>query len=268
MLERFPLALATLKGGLRDRLLLGLFIVSLLLLGFMPLFSSFSMRDVTAVATTFSLSAVSSVGILLALLLGAALVPRDIQSRTIFGIASLPVSRTRYLLEKYLGLALLLAVSLVMLGFLNGLGIKAMAAHYPPDRPLLWENYLVYLFFDLEKLLVLSSVLVFFSAVATSAFLPLVLSLAVYAVGMTTEKVKLFLESPSAPPDISPALKWLVQIVYYLVPNFSAFDFKVQMIYSLPVDPKLLLSSFLYGAGYITVMLVLAAVAFSRRDFV
>lgn len=268
MLERFPLALATFKGGLRDRLLLGLFVVSLLLLSAMPLFGSFSMRDVTGAATTFSLSAVSAIGILLVLLIGAALIPRDIQSRTIYAIATLPVSRTRYLLEKYLGLALLLACSLGVLGFLNLTGIWFMAASFPPDKPLLWGNYLLYLLFDLEKLLVLSSVLVFFSAFATSSFLPMVLTLAVYAVGMTTEKVRLFIETAEGAKHASPALRGLVQAIYYLFPNLSPFDLKLNMIYAIPADPKLLLLTFLYGTGYIVVMLVLASVAFSRRDFV
>ena len=268
MLERFPLALATFKGGMRDRLLLGLFVISLILLGTMPIFGSFSMRDVTGASTTFSLSVVSAIGILLVLLIGAALIPRDIQSRTIYSIATLPISRTRYLLEKYLGLCLLLVCSLGVLGLLNLAGIWFMAASYPPDRPLLWGNYLLYLLFDLEKLLVLSSVLVLFSAVATSSFLPMVLTLVVYAVGMTTEKVKLFLEMSIGTQHASPFLKWVVQTIYYLLPNFSCFDLKQQMIYALPVNPKLLLLTFLYGIGYSVVMLVLASVAFSRRDFV
>jgi len=268
MLERFPLALATFKGGMRDRLLLGLCVISLILLCTMPLFGTFSMRDVTGAATTYSLSAVSAIGVLLVILIGAALIPRDIQSRTIYSIATLPVSRTRYLLEKYLGLALLLVCSLGVLGFLNLAGIWFIAAGHPPDKPLLWGNYLVYLFFDLEKLLVLSSVLVFFSAFATSSFLPMVLTLAVYAVGLTTEKVKLFIETAAGAKHVAPALREAVQVIYYLFPNLSAFDFKVQMIYALPVDPKVLLFTFLYGIGYIVIMLSLAAAAFSRRDFV
>ena len=268
MLERFPLALATFKGGMRDRLLLGLFVVSLLLFGAMPIFGTFSMRDVTGAATTFSLSVVSAIGVLLVLFIGAALIPRDIQSRTIYSVATLPISRTRYLLEKYLGLALLLGCSLGVLGLLNLAGIWFMAAAYPPDKPLVWVNYLLYLIFDLEKLLVLSSVLVFFSAVATSSFLPMVLTLAIYAVGMTTEKVKFFLETAEGAKEAAPALKAVVYAVYYVFPNLSPFDLKVDMIYGLTVDPKLLLLTFLYGIGYVVVMLVAASIVFSRRDFI
>ena len=156
MLDKFPLALATFKGGLRDRLLLGLFVAALLLLGTMPLFSSFSMRDVTGVAITYSISGVSAIGVLLVVFIGGALIPRDIQSRTIYSIATLPVSRTRYLLEKYLGLALILLCSMMILGFLSLGGNWLMAVNYPPDRPIQWGNYLLYLFFDFEKLLVVN----------------------------------------------------------------------------------------------------------------
>jgi len=268
MLERFPLALATFKGGVRDRLLIGLGLAGLLLLCTMPIFGSFSMRDVTGAATTYSLSLVSALGLLLVIFIGGALIPRDIQSRTIYSIATLPVSRTRYLLEKYLGLALLLGCSLAILGFLNLTGIWLIAARFPPDKPLIWANYLVYILFDLEKLLVLSSVLVLFSAVATSSFLPMILTLAVYAAGMTTEKVKLYLESPIAARNASAALKGIVKAIYYVFPNLSCFDFKVQMIYALPVDPKVALLTFCYGIGYVVIMLTLASAAFSRRDFV
>ncbi len=183
-------------------------------------------------------------------------------------MATLPISRTRYLLEKFLGLALLLASSLGILGVMNSAGIWFMSVAYPPDRPIAWGNYLLYLLFDLEKLLVLASVLVFFSAVATSAFLPMVLTLAVYAVGMTTEKVKLFIETAVGAQRISPAIKAVVQFIYYLFPNLTPFDLKVQMIYSLPVDPAALLLTFVYGLGYVVVMLVFASCVFSRRDFI
>lgn len=268
MQEKFPIAYATFKGGVRDRLLLGLCVVSLLLLCSMPAFSSFSMRDVAGTAITYSLSVVSAFGVLLVVFIGGALIPRDIQSRTIYSITTLPVSRSRYLLEKYLGLAMLVSYSMLILGAVTLAGIYFMAVAYPPDKPIAWVNYLFYLFFDLEKLLLLASVLVLLAAFATSSFLPMVLTLVIYAVGMTTEKVKFFLESAEGAKMASPALKVLVKVIYYFFPNFAPFDLKTQMIYALPVDLGIAATTFAYGAGYAVVMLVLATIAFSRRDFV
>jgi ABC-type transport system involved in multi-copper enzyme maturation permease subunit len=268
MAGNFSLALVTFKGGVRDRLLLGVFVVALLLFFTMPLFSSFSMRDVFGVAVTYSLSLISATGVLLTIFIGGSLVARDIQSRTIYSVATLPISRSRYLLEKYVGLALSLVCSLGILGILNYCGLWFMAAKYPPDKAVLWGNYLFYLLFDLEKLLLLAAILVFFSAIATSSLLPMFLTLAVYAVGMTTEKVKYFIETVKGGRDIDPVVKLVTKSAYYLFPNLSPFDLKLQMVYALPIDYATAALTFCYGIGYIIVTLVLACVIFARRDFV
>ena len=267
MTGRFFLALVTFKGGVRDRLLVGMFAVSILLFFTMPFFSSFSMRDVLGVAVTYSLSVISATGVLLTVFIGGALIARDIQSRTIYSVATLPISRSRYILEKYLGLALLLFCSMGILGILNCGGLWLMAANYPPDKAVLWGNYIAYFLFDIEKLLVLGAVLILFSAVTTSSFLPMFLTLAVYAVGTTTEKVKFFIETVKEGHDISPVVKVVAKGAYYLFPNLKPFDLKLQMIYGLPLDYVALGLTCCYGIGYIMVVLVAACAIFARRDF-
>lgn len=264
----FRLALLTFKGGVRDRLLMGVLAVALLLFFTTPLFSSFSMRDVFGVALTYSLSVISATGVLLAVFIGGSLIARDIQSRSIYSVATLPISRSRYILEKYLGLALLLFCSLGILWVLNLGGLLFVSSQYPPDRAFIWGNYLLYFLFDLEKLLILSSVLVLFSAVATSTFLPVYATLAVYAIGMTTEKVKYFIETVKGGQDISPVVKVVAKVAYFVFPNLSPFDLKVPMVYALQLDVSTLMFTFCYGIGYIIVMLVLACLVFANRDFV
>jgi len=264
----FSLAQVTFKGGVRDRLLHGVLVAALLLLCSTPIFSSFSMRDVAGVAVSYTLSMISVIGVILAVFLGGNLIARDIQSRTIYSVATLPLSRSRYIMGKYLGLAQLLCCSLAILGLLNALGLAAIAKGYPPDRPLQWLSYAACLAFDLEKLLILCAVLVLFSAIATSTFLPMILTLAVYAVGESTEKVKFFIETVEGAKNVTPAVRGVSRIIYYLFPNLSLFDLKNQVIYALPLDPGALLLTALYGIGYITVTLALACAVFGRRDFV
>ncbi len=267
MSGRFSLALATFKGGVRDRLFHAVFAVTILLFFTMPLFSSFSMRDVFGVAVTYSLAVISATGVLLSIIIGSTLIARDIQNRTIYAVATLPISRGHYLLEKYLGLCLLLLCAMGILGIFNYVGLCFMSASNPPDRPVLLVNYAAYLFFDLEKILILSAILVLFSSVATSSFLPMFLTLAVYAVGMTTEKVKFFIEMTKEGHEISPLVKAVAKGAYYVFPNLSLFDLKAQVIYALPLDSGTLALTFCYGSGYIVIMLALACGAFARRDF-
>ena len=52
-----------------------------------------------------------------------------------------------------------------------------------------------------------------------------------------------------------------------MLPNFGAFDVKYQVVHQLPVPGSYLLSTALYGALYITLLVVAAVTVFSRRDF-
>jgi ABC-type transport system involved in multi-copper enzyme maturation permease subunit len=268
MLCKNSLAMVTFRGGVRDRILLGVLVVSVLLFFTMPLFTSFSMRDGFGVATTFSLSVISATGVLLAIFVGGTLISKDIQSRSIFSVATLPISRSSYIMGKYLGLALLLTSAVAILGILNYFGLLLMAGQYPPEKPVLWLNYLICLILELEKILILSAVLVFFSTIATSTFLPMFLTLSVYAVGTTTEKVKYFMETVKEGQQLAPVVQIVAKGAYYIFPNLAPFDLKLQMIYAIPVDFSTVALSCCYGIGYIMVVLVLACAVFARRDFI
>lgn len=261
------LAVITFKGGLRDRILLGVFLAALLLMLSLPMVSSFSMRDVTGVAISYSLSVISAVGVLLTVILGGSLLAKDIQGRIIHSIATLPISRTQYVLGKYLGLAMTVLCSLIILGLLNCIGIYYISLAFPPDKAIVWQNYAWYLLFDIEKLLLLASVLTLLSSVTTSTFLPMLLTLAVYAIGASTEKVKFFIETAQGEKTVAPAVKVVSQVIYYIFPNLSLFDFKTQFTYSLPLDGRSLYLTFGYGLGYCVVMLFMACRVFDGRDF-
>ena len=60
---------------------------------------------------------------------------------------------------------------------------------------------------------------------------------------------------------------WLARSLYYILPDLSAFDVKMQVVHGLNVPAGYLLSAVGYGAGYIAALLLVATVIFSRRDF-
>jgi hypothetical protein len=66
---------------------------------------------------------------------------------------------------------------------------------------------------------------------------------------------------------MGPVVKVFGRLVYWILPNFSAFDFKAQAVYGLAINGKDILLTQLYGIGYLGVILVLATIAFSRREF-
>jgi Cu-processing system permease protein len=66
---------------------------------------------------------------------------------------------------------------------------------------------------------------------------------------------------------LGPAIRAVGSAVYWLLPNFSAFDLKTEIVYGLEVSAKALLLTQVYGIAYLGALLLLATVAFSRREF-
>ena len=66
---------------------------------------------------------------------------------------------------------------------------------------------------------------------------------------------------------IPPVSQAVIKAVYYILPNFSAFDFKVYAIYALPVSGDSVLLTVMYGALYTAIMLGLSFWSFNRRQF-
>lgn len=68
----------------------------------------------------FCLGAMSVLGMLIAIVGTAQLIPHELESRTIYTILAKPVRRFEFLLGKYVGMLLLIAVSLVLMSVMFG----------------------------------------------------------------------------------------------------------------------------------------------------
>lgn len=257
-------ALVTFKGILRDRLLQGLLIVSA---GFLliPYLSTFSMRQVRELSITLSLSAVSFILLVIASFFGAVSVWRDVERRYTTSILSLSGSRTSYLFGKFLGVALLISLCSVILGCVSLAVIFVSSKIYPAQEPVRWLNIGAALGVDVLKYLLLSAVGILLSSVSTSFFLPFFGTVALYLVGSSTQQVFEYLSGEYS-REIAPAVKYIVKGIYYLLPNFAAFDLKVQAIYGLDLSWSGLGWTFLYFLVYTAILLCLSAWAFARRE--
>jgi Cu-processing system permease protein len=255
------------KGGIRDRVLATMLVVGLLLLLSTPIVALFSMRQVFALAASYSLSIVSLTGLLLTLFLSMGMLARDLEQRSVYAVCSLPISRSAYLLGKFLGLAILILLALAILGCFSGGALLVLDRLFPPERPFAWGAFFIGLWFQYWTLLLLAGTTVLLSTVATSTFLPLALSVGIYFASYSTEAVRYFVHSAAGQERLGPAIRAVGSAVYWLLPNFSAFDLKTEIVYGLEVSAKALLLTQVYGIAYLGALLLLATVAFSRREF-
>jgi Cu-processing system permease protein len=256
----------TFVGGVRDRTLFGIFILGLLLLLTIPIFSYFSMRQTTEVAAGYALSVISLIGLLLTVFIGGNLIARDIDRKGIHTVVSLPISRAQYMVGKFVGLALLLFISLLILHLLAAVAVLLLSLKYPPAQPLHWQIYPLVMIMEYIMFLVIGAVSLLLSSFATSTFLPMALTLAVYCIGQSTALVKDYLDNIADAKQISPIIAFLAKGSYYLFPNLSAFDLKKVFVYSLPINLKYLSMVAVYGVFYLVVVICMATFFFGRRD--
>ena len=108
----------TLKGIFRDRIFRGILVVSLVFL-VVPSISTLSMRQVTELALTLCLSLVSFILLILSIFLGGISLWKDMERRYSHSVLTLPLSRVRYLLERFAGISLFLLFVALILGMLS-----------------------------------------------------------------------------------------------------------------------------------------------------
>jgi ABC-type transport system involved in multi-copper enzyme maturation permease subunit len=254
----------TLKSILRDRVFHGIIFSALIFL-LIPSVASLSMRQMTELSVNLSLSLLSFILLLLAVFLGGTHLWRDVERRYTYSALTLPVSRTSCLISKYLGIAFFIITVSCVLGLVAAGVVQFCSGVYAPDRPIVWENFAAAVVFDALKYTLVVAIAFLFSSVATSFFLPIFGTICIFFVGSASQQAYDYITAP-ATTDISPAIKNAATFVYYLLPNFSAFDYKVNAAYGVPISLSGLFLTLGYFFAYVLIVLTLAAILFEKRE--
>lgn len=254
----------TLKGILRDRIFHGI-LVTAAIFSLIPAISSLSMRQVTELSLTLSLSMISFILLLLAVFLGGTSLWKDIERRYTFSVLGLPVSRKTYVLGRFGGNTLFLIFSSAVLGLVAFLVVSYTSTIYPPDRPVSWGNVVLCILSDTMKYTLLIAFAFLFSSVSTSFFLPVFGTIAMFLVGGVTQQVYDYIHSPAG-VKLTPLTRHAASTLYYVLPNFSAFNLKLNAMYGLPVPLTGFFLTVGYFALYATILLTLAMIIFSLRE--
>ena len=255
----------TLKGIFRDRIFQGIMVLAVLFL-FIPSAASLSMRQMTELTTTLSLSLISFIMLLLAVFLGATSIWKDIERRYTFSVLSLPISRTSYLWGRFIGVALFMMIAAVFLGVMALIAIKAATFGYPPSRPVVWSTVIITILFDALKYIIVVAVAMLLATVSTSFFLPVFGAISTFLAGTVTQSVHDYLYTPSAQAAVSIGVRKAAQVLYYLLPNLSGFDLKVNAIYSIPLSVHGLVLTIVYFVVYTLILLSIGSYLFARRE--
>ena len=264
------LAILTFKEGIRDRALFGITIIALMMFLTTIVITNLFGYELGKVMVDLNLSTIAFAGLLLTFFVNINLMAKDIDKRTVYCVLSKPISRSEYILGKYIGLILLIFVSLSFLALFSAGVSFLIKASYPPIyfRDFSWLCYLQAFGYELMMFLVLNAIVIFFSSITTSSFLTLLFSVATYITGQTIEEVMQFFKKEVLQSGVSSAINQnIVEAAQYIFPNLSAFDIKTLASHGKLLATGHTLAVLSYSLIYTILLLFLASLIFNRREF-
>lgn len=244
------------RESVRDRVLYNLILFVLILVGASVFVSELSIDEEAKFIADLGLSVMVVFGALIAIFIGVGLVFKEIDKRTIYNLLSKPVNRHEFIIGKYLGLCLTLLVnSLVMVVGTELALLYVNKAFTPLSVSILPAIYLIFL-----KLMLIVAMALMFSSFSTP-MLSALLSFAFYVIGHFSSDLKLAAELTD-----SSITRAVLTALYYVLPNLSNFSFPLASR-GVIVPMKLVLSSTVYAAIYISILISAAVLIFQKRNF-
>lgn len=263
----WPIAVITFKEGIRNRAMYGILLVAACLLLTLLFLATMPFNDFTKIAVDIALSAVALAGLMLVLFVGINLLSRDLDRRTIYVILSRPISRPQYMVGKFLGMALLITAALSVLSAvaMTALFLARMFYH-DAGTHFSWGVVCLACIFIIEMYILLSSLSFLFSSFVSTSFITLVLTVLSYLIGISLMDIKALIESSQTGVQVPAFTAKIVQVVFYLFPNLSLFDIKLQAAHGIPVPGSYVAAVLLYGIVYTCLIIAVAAVWFRKKE--
>jgi ABC-2 type transport system ATP-binding protein len=251
------IALHTFKESVRERVLYNLVVFALLLIGAAILFGSISVGIERTILVNLGLSSISIFGLLISIFIGIGLVAKEIEKRTIYSILSKPVWRAEFILGKYFGLLLTLVVNTAIMT--AGFYLALIHQDHRLDRADLASLEAIY--FILLQLALVVALALLFSCISTP-ILSAVFTFCFFFAGHFLGDLRLLgRESQSA------ILQTILNVVYYLLPDFGAFSVIGQAAHGERVPGYLLVGNSLYALLYAIILISAAVLVFEEREF-
>src|SRR5215210_6529349 len=210
----FTIARNTFREAVRDRVLYNLVLFVLLLTGAAVFLGELSAAQELKIIVDMGLSAMLLFGVFIAIFVGVGLVYKEIERRTIYAIFSKPVGRGEFLLGKYLGLCLTLAVNVGVMGAGVSLALLYVRGGWDPLVVSIWPAVaLVYV-----ELMILVAVALLFSSFSSPA-LSALMTFFVFVIGHFSAELK------GLSATAGGAARVLFGALYYRVPNLSNYAY-------------------------------------------
>ena len=233
----------TFREAVRDKLLYNLLLFAGLMIASSIVLAKLHIGYDERIYRDVGLGAIAFFGVLIAIFVGVNLVHREISLKTVYSMLAKPVWRWEFLLGKYFGLVVLLAVEVAIMSafFLGVLWFKDSAV----TSGMLYAIGLIFL-----ELALVTAIAIFFSSF-TTPYLAGMFTVALWIIGHLLADVRAF-----GLQDGSESIRPITEFLYWALPNLDRLDIKGDAAAGVAIELRTVGVSaayaLLYSAGLLT----------------
>lgn len=250
----FTLATNTVREAVRNRLLYTLLFFAILLIASGMLLSTLSYVERDRILQDIGMAAIRIFAVAIAIFVGVGLIHKEVDRRTVYTILSKPLSRTEFLLGKYVGLVLTIWMQI-------GIMVAAFALVSLSVGAPLHQGHAAAFLLTGAELVVVVAIATLFSAF-TTPMLASLFSTSLWVVGHLTRELR----DLGASAELE-SVRQATALLHRVLPDLESFNLTLEAAHGLPVTAADVWLPLCYAAGYAGILLLAAVAIFERRDF-
>lgn len=245
----------TFKEIIRDRILLGIAIFAVLLFGLSIALGELSFAENARITIDLGLAGIHFSCVILALFIGSHLVWKEIEKQTILTVLTKRISRVQFLIGKFFGMALVLAV--VELGLSAVLIVLLYQVGMSPELVFFQASAGIFL----ESLIILGFTLLF--GVISKPLLAMMMVGGIFLIGHWQSSMAYFAKKSNS--------LWFVgfeKVLKVIVPDLERFNWRDLVVYRETVSLGDFSFALAHAGLWLIILISLSALLFERKDFV
>lgn len=251
----------TFREAVRNKVLYSLLFFAVLLIMASLILGEFTLGQGVRLTRDLGLYGVDVFGVLIAIFLGVNLLYKELQLKTVYTILPKPIHRYQFVIGKWLGLVLTLALQVLVMGVVLQLALLLQGAGV--EVAVIKAVWMLFV-----NVVVVTSIALVFSAFS-SPFLSGLLSLGIFVVGRSLPDLIALGERAGG------GLQSAIGVAAKALPNLHLFFPSGAIVGAsrVSVHGDLVTMSYVvwttvYGFGYSAIAVAVAVAIFRKRDFV
>jgi len=249
----FVVAKYTFVDVYRSKVMNSLFFLAIGLIVLTYVASEFAYGAPAKVALDFGFGITSIINLVLAIFIGANILSKEIEQKTLYMILSRKISRTSFLIGKILGLSSVLVINSISLGVLSIFIHIYLGGSF--QGLMIWA-----IIFSLTEAFIILLFSVLFSLI-TNSTMAIIYSIGVFIVGHAlNETSKTFFVKTNL------FFKSIIDISFLFVPSLYKLNLKDFLLYKQSIDLGYLLGVQFYSILYICAIALFISLIFKNRN--